>query len=446
MPVGNAFASLLDIDDTPAPKAKPLNKEPGELEKARAILSAKGERTSFASGIQAKEVHRDAEQAAYWQTEDAKLTRRRQAEAGAGQDFERQQAQDQHMIAEYGTADPVKAAGVKARGVFDGDLVQRMRLDPLGTKAAVNREVALSGRGGVSDLPDDAPAREYSVGKGAHGEPYYTNLSRGELKAEKHQADALRGGQSEPPVTGLKRIPGMRDEASGVTANTQDPAQILFQGKLDKAQQIAGTPERDEKHAQTIERYFQDIWDKSPDITTAREKLQRDLLHGRLGEKGITPRDVKQLDQTLIHRAKSITDMADPGVDRTFYKPWTKGGKHPGKAADLAEPATVLNPGGSMPQGALAKGRESLAVSDQTQYVDETTPREQPRTFQYATGNVPSPQPTPARQPTVGASFNNLAGQDVLAGRRKKRTQEEEEQKDYAKPGQPISIFREIGL
>lgn len=78
-----------------------------------------------------------------------------------------------------------------------------LTVDPRGRAARLD-----SIRSGMEGPPAGAgPTRSFSVGTGAHGEPYFTNLSRGELHTEHHDRNAIResGGMAPegPPVTDL---------------------------------------------------------------------------------------------------------------------------------------------------------------------------------------------------------------------------------------------------
>lgn len=401
MALGDSFGGLLSLSDqAPPPEVAPLNREEGELGRAQKLM-AKQRGNTVIGGPFATQTVRDAELADYYEQEDARLAGRRRNEAAGIHAADAAQATAERLKAQFGTEDPHTAALVKATGAFDSDLAQRMKLDPEGTKASVDRAAALLGKGGASDAPTGEggpPQRQFSVGKGAHGEQYFTNLSREELKAEHHTADAIRGETSPPSVTDLKRIqPG---EAGGGSSESQSPADILFQGRLDKAQMIAGTPARQEKHAQEFTKYEEELLQlgRDEDVTTAREKLFNDLQGGVFGKRGITPKEGTILDKELVRRAKTSSQMAEGGVDRTYYMPWHKSAKKPGQAADKAEPATILNPGGAQPVADNVQQQNLMATSERSAHIEDTLPHEPSTTADYALGS-----PTAQRLKKVAA-------------------------------------------
>lgn len=297
---------------------------------------------------------------------------------------------DDKLVAEYGTADPKEAAQAKASGVYDtpDQLMKRMQIDPEGTRAAIERETQRWQ--GQRSLPEDAgPPREYSEGVGAHGERYFTNLTRGELHAQSHER-----GDTEPPVTDLHSM-GMRD--TGAPADARTPSEILFEGKLERAQQIAGIPERQDKHARTVESISSDLQDfeKYPTANEALDALHAKRQSGELGQSGVSLKEEAAMEKAIAHFARPVADFTDKELDRTVYRPWTQGGDKPGQAADKAAPADILNPGGAMPLEARTEAMHSAAVADHASALTEQTPRELPRTYQYANGASPQPRQTP---------------------------------------------------
>lgn len=292
----------------------------------------------------------------------------------------------------FGTDDPMKIAAITAAGGLDeGDIAKRMQVDPAGTRAQVERVIALSGKGGVQDVPD-GPPRQFSAGTGAGGEPYFTNLSRDELKQEKHTADTIRGSAGKPSVTDLKTFtPGTTGGVSSGSEGAvkeQSIAETLFQGRIDQARAIVTKPDRDEKRAVSVQKYFNEVFDSSPDIRTARQKVEDDLLSGEFKKRGLLLPDVKFVDATLLKRGKTTRELGHTGIDRLFFKPWVRAGDKPGEASDLAEPSTVLNPGGSASETTKVQQDNLLATNEHANALETFLPSEQPTMLQYARGEA----------------------------------------------------------
>lgn len=315
---------------------------------------------------------------------------RAQESANARETFRQNQEEEKRKKAEFGTTDRDKIMALKETGALDDDFAARAQMDPEWAKAAVQRAYEISGLApGAKDVGDmgAGPApRTYSVGKGAHGEQYFTNLSRGELHAENRDRNAMRDKaglpNEEPPVTDLTSMPGLRDEPRGTTPSN-DPADILFRERLEKAGQIAGQNDVDlKKYANVVDETEKLLADHK-DIATARETVQKRLMDGTYGKKGFTPRDVAGIDKLLISRVKD--PLKEPNADWTFYKPMHDADSMPGVNANPALPATILNPGGAKPALETAQAMNSRALADTASHIDEAAPSELPRTFQYAT-------------------------------------------------------------
>jgi len=305
---------------------------------------------------------------------------------------EAEQQAEQERIARFGTADPMTAAKVAATGAFEGDLAQRMAIDPDGTKAAVEQAAAILGRGGASDAPTGepegppAPGRKYSRGVGAHGEPYFTNLTPDELQEERHQTERILGERGDAPVRDLKRIPGMQDQpaAPGGKRAPSTAAEILFEGRLEQARTVTSKPDVEMAQLQKSTELFNELWEE-PSIAKARQKLEDMLTGGALRKRGVLAKTASAVDKALVKRAKTVQEFAeDPSIDRMFYKPWHDDDEKPGLAADPSQPATLLNPGGRMPDGDVVQATYEQAQKERARVIEESMPKELPRTAQIA--------------------------------------------------------------
>lgn len=321
---------------------------------------------------------------------------------------ERTKREDEDKKARYGTTNREEILAREATGALVPDFAQRAQIDPQWAKAAAAR---LSGLVAHEQSNKDAGGeREFSAGTGAHGEPYFTNLSRDELKKEHHDRVDLQRSTGTPvesaPVTNLHRLSLGDEGEAGATGNGEgigetDPAALLFSQRLDKVSSIAGAPGRRDKHAQVVEKIGEKLQDfkKFPSAEEALGALHGMRQSGRLGRMGVTLPEEQNLERAIVHFAKSNAAFDEnPDLDRTMFRPWTRAGDKPGMRADKAEPATILNPGGSMPEEDMVEARKQKTMADHASALTEEEPKELPRTYQYATRRTPSPRPTPRRQ------------------------------------------------
>lgn len=310
-------------------------------------------------------------------------------------------------VAQYGTSDPSKIAAIKATGAFGGDLSKMMEIDPVGTAAKVQRAIDLSGHGGMQDLPQDwhppevlTGGRQFSRGTGQGGEPYFTNLSPEELQQEHDASEVAKGRNPKldaaEPVSNLTpftpgRTGGVESGSEGPEAagyKPQSPEELLFQGKIDQAQAIAGKPERTEAKEKAVQTYLSDLFDNNPDIRSMRNQMEKDFMSGDAKAKGLDMKDMRVVDTVLAKRGKTPGELTHPGIDKMFYKPWVAPGAKPGQAADIAEPASLLNPGGGTSTQTQLNQDQMMAKQKAGQGIDATIPTEQTTAYQYAKGKV----------------------------------------------------------
>jgi len=452
MAAGDGFANLLEADDPtykPPDEVAPTGSEggPGSLsediatgKQVAAASKVKGF-AGFDRPLQAQELMHSGEEAQALQANDARrhtLAEKERASINLGEAAARQ---DDLRRAEFGTADPLKAAQLKATGVFDADFGERFKADPEGSAAAAARALSILGKGGMQDAPTGPSGpealtggRKYSVGTGQHGEPYFTNLSPSELKEEAHQRSALTGESYQPSVTDLHRIPGMQDQPAGAPGTSStDPADILFQGKLTKVQEIIGQPARDIKQLEAKQdlknRMIQVGHDQGLDA--ARSQLVDEMRKNPL--LGIAA--FKDADNTLLkygqHTAREIKNKH---LDPTLYFPSQKANVVPGTDANPAEQASVTNPGGRLNDTTFQQEQQQHVANQTTQQIDQAAAKEQPTTAQYARGGVKSVAPTQLDpgDPTAGAGPRSDLG--ILGGLIKeklKRKQREADARGY---------------
>jgi hypothetical protein len=388
---GDTFTELTeDADEKKAKKEREKKAALGPVSAAYAT----SRHPSLTAGA-AREMELEQEGARSAEHEKVRLAKEQAYAAKA----EAERIHSQELISKYGTDDPLLASKVAATGAFEGDLAQRMAMDPDTTKASVEHAAALLGRGGASDAFSDvegppAPGRTYSRGVGAHGEPYFTNLTPDELQAERHDTERILGKRGPAPVRDLKRIPGMQDQPQPLTGGKPTPstaAEILFEGRMEQARSLTSKPETELEQYKKGTELFQELF-KEKDITTAREKLDEMLFSGELGRRGVTAKTVGGVDEMLRKRAKSIQEFADPTIDRLYFKPWHAGDDKPGLASDPSQPASLINPGGSIGEGEVAHKALEQAQSERNLAIEQSMPRELPRTAQIARGMSPTTQ------------------------------------------------------
>lgn len=324
--------------------------------------------------------------------------------------YAKEQEGAKKLIEHYGTDDPEEAAELEATGALDRDLDMRMRLDPVGTRAAVDRAVAIHN---ARSAPDTSQYRE-GVGKG--GERYFTNLTNAELNQQGPSGQL----DIEEPVSALHAIDPTRMGGGGNVGGgkVDSPEMTVFEGKLARAQGIAEKPERDVKRLKARYAYAQTITDYSLEhgATAGLEKIRNELMDGTLGAMGLQPEDAARVEQQLIKNAKTPAQMMKArGLPPEMKIPWTKGGDKPGQAADPALPADVLNPGGGPSVMAQEKVRKSQVEAENMDIVEQGLGAEIPRTAHYAKGGK-APQPR-SMQDRGGRGKPGLGGaiEDALA-------------------------------
>jgi len=441
MALGDMFANMAEDDPMAAVGALAAT---GKV--------AVGDPGGAPSRMHAQEAQRALEQAQFQKEQDAR--RRQQQKAGAAivSTYEAEKAARDKMVSQYGTDDPELAARIKATGVFDSDLNKQMQLDPEGTPQRVKRAFDMLGIGGAADAPvgpaqptPTAEGRTYKVGVGAHGEPYYTNLTRTELHQERQDVSGITKEETPPPVTDLKVL-GLRDKptAPGTAAEETDPAKILFAGKVAEARMIAERPQREAEHGVKLLNIQKELFDlgKREGADVARQEVVDRLMRGEFR----SPQEAARLDANLARHAFPTLALADKMQTDPLAMPLTKAGKKPGVAGDKGEPSTVLNPLGGKTDEQYYAEELARTKGDNEAYITNTTPAEQPRTFAYATGRVPSPATTPV--PTRGAPSVTATSQDLaertLEERRKKRAREAAKTAEYALPGGAMDPLQEI--
>lgn len=362
-----------------------------------------GGRTAFGEGTMG--LQHDITEAQDLEDADAHGRKVRRYEAGIDAKVAANQKHAEELRTKYGTTDPHVIAQMEATGALDPNFESKFKDDPVAGKAAADQLFALAGKGGAGDIKPSATElpREFRVGTGAGGEQYFTNKTNSELHSESNDRRAARGEpnrgrQGDPHGFEHMDVTPVGSISEGDTPHQSD-ADILFQGKLDRVKTIAEGPERDLKHMQDKERYGEELLGigRSPDggAHAARQRLQDDLMSGKLGKMGLKPEDAGALDALLIKRALPNIKYNSPSTDRMFHIPW-----NPRNKPDKAEPATVTNPDGGTPMLVSAKQQDIKADSEVSSAIDKNMVREQPRTAQYANGTAqPNPKQTPGQVP-----------------------------------------------
>lgn len=316
------------------------------------------------------------------------------------------------LIETYGTSDEDEIAQLKATGLLNkqgdivGDVEMQMRLDPEGTRQRIERFQQVAGMGDVATTPE-APQRQFYEGVGQAGERYFTNLSPAELKQEQH----ARGGKYEPSVTGLRAINPEHMGGGGRISGGDDktPERVAFEGKVAQLMGIAEQPERDVAHEKKVQDITQRFVDRAmeTDMTTALKELEAGTFDGTLLKEGVFPRDIKAINKELVSRAVTPKQArARRGVPPDRSIPWVRPTKE--GMADLAEPTSLINPGGGPTTIEQARQGEAMARSNNTGAVEQGLGQEIPRTTHYAKGGkVPTPTSTPSMG-KVPTPFSNV--------------------------------------
>lgn len=359
---GDAFVDLLDEEDTPAPQFA----QTGSMSRGQ-VLRAQESRAAYAQSAA-------------------------------------QEAKDRQLKAQYGTTNREQVLARKATGALEPDFAARAQIDPQWAQQAGERlQQLVKQEDSQKHAGDD---RQFMVGEGQHGEPYYTNLNLSELSSESHDMNAARrkggghelAGEPAAPVHGkiasdfspLDLGKGAVSNLGGRVGDQGDPESILFQSKLEKAKSVSEIPKRRDEHAQVVEKVGAKLQDfkRFPTAEKALDSLHKMRQSGQLGKLGVSLPEENKLEQLIVHFAKPSSAFLDDELDRTMYRPWSDGGDKPGTTADGAQPATILNPGGAMPEQDMVEQKRQRTLADNATQIDGSTPRELPRTFQYANGAV----------------------------------------------------------
>lgn len=393
MAAGDQFTQLLNADDPtyqPPDDVAPAGSQGGDgslsdyISAGKQVSKVSGEKGfgGFDRPQQAQELIRSGEEAQALLSADSSRHARdeqQRASINAGVAGERQ---DDQMRAEYGTTDPLKAAQLKATGVLDADFPERFKADPQGSAAAAAKAFAILGRGGMQDAPSGppAPGRTYSVGVGTHGEPYYTNKTEGELASEGAPVQGIGPG---PTPSGALTPLNMQDSPTPVSGTeSKDPADVLFQGKLDKVQQVLGQPART---AQVL-KDTQDFQTKM--LALGHEQgadVARQAVTDSLGKDNIPIKAKQDIDKVLTHFGQyTAKQIKDKHLDPMQYFPYHKTPPAPGTGDDLTQQASVTNPGGRMGDTQFQAQRQQQVAAGTTQQIDEQAGEEQPSAMHYA--------------------------------------------------------------
>lgn len=322
-------------------------------------------------------------------------------ERAVTQQYEGRKAKEAELTEKFGTADPEGVAALQGTGLFTdrgilpaSEINSLMRLDPVGTRAMVDRAVAISGESGALAITGEPDTSQYMEGIGQAGERFFTNRTRSELSAPSQGDMDVR-----EDVTDLKEINPLTMGGGGNIGGggSQDPARLAFEGRLAQAKGVAEKPERDKKRVLALDKYLGGAIDRAAsttDVTTELGRIKGDLESGALEALGLRLEDAAQLEKALVKRAKTPLEMAkSAGAPADQRLPWTRKGQ-PGIAADPALPADILNPGGGPSVITQARQREMLSAGELDAAVQESVPGEVPRTNHYAKGGK-APQTKP---------------------------------------------------
>lgn len=372
-------------------------------------LGSRGGRTSI-EGVGLNKEIQDAQAIQEHQADVQKVRRNERVITNQVNANIAQRKQDRQM---WGTDDPKKIAAVKALGVLGQDAAQQAALDPEGFAERVSRLEELTGRGGVQDMPDAPPERDYYRTE-VNGTLAFGNTPEfaADPRSRRYNSDSGTHKDLGAPGGEAGTISGGGSEGAVSEKPVED---VLFEGRLGEAKALAERPEKQEKRAIAGEKYFDEVFGSSPDIRSARQRLQDDWFSGEAKKRGLRMQDIKALDSILLKRGKKTTELTDPGIDKTFFKPWVKGAGRPGEGKDISEPATILNPGGGTSEVVKGEQGKLMATNEAAAALEETMTREAPKMTDYAQGKrSPQPRATPpalkAPTPKPGSHLASLEG------------------------------------
>jgi len=301
------------------------------------------------------------------------MGQRRAAHDFQAQYNKREQAQelaDGQLMAQYGTSDPLTVAKVKALGVFEPDANKQMQLDPEGFRDRIERAKMLIGKG--------PPMPGHALGMSGGGEAFGTPSG------------------------------GTLSQVSHTPTRAEQIARTLFEGKLQGAETLAATPTpKEEKAGALVEKQAHDVAQRdyvqnllatarSQDGQTAQNQLDSDMRDKKFAH--IDTRTFNHAQSLLGKYGKTQQELQmNPDkypAPKFFPLRRGKGGIKPGTGADNTEPATVFNPGSTMPSPMeVAKSKQADALSQPDEGTSDEPWAEMPRTFDYARGAGKPPAP-----------------------------------------------------
>lgn len=374
------------------------------------LLEAGEKRDNKRTSTESLSLNKEIDEAQAIQRHQADVQRVRNYEKRVDAKIEKDLEVRKQLRSLYGTDDPRKVAAIKATGAFDPDLAQRMQMDPEGTKAAVERAAEIAGKGGMQDLPDEVapPERDY-YRKNDKGILEFTNIPANAPSAEgwrRYNSDSGKSKDVGAPGGSFGRIGAGQDSTE---LGSKTPEDLIYEGRLAEARTIAGKPDRDEARAKVLKTYFDEKWDKHDNISDMRKEVEDDFMSGSAKKRGLDMKDLKFVEGMMMKRGKTSMEMTKPGIDRTYFKPWTKRSR-PGEAADLAEPASVVNPGGSIPMKDRVQQDNFMAGQQASQAINESMPQEQTTMAQYAKGGKAKLRQQPSQVVTGGKGQSGVGG------------------------------------
>lgn len=377
-------------------------------------LGDSGKRTS----VEGVGLNKDIEDAEATQRNKQRSDQVRRRENAIDVGINARLAQDKKDKEVWGTSDPKAIAAIKAAGVFDSDAGAQAQLDPVGFKERFDRVQALTGRGGVQDVPDAPPAEgadRIFYRENDKGTLEFTNQAShapSDQGFRRYNSDSGDHKDLGAPGGDVGRIGAGGGGGNGAVAD-KPIEDIIFDGKLDQARVLAEKPDRQEAKAKAIQGTFDEIFKGSPDIRTARDKVQEILMSGGAKDRGLDIKDLKMIDANLTKRGKTSMELTKPGIDKLFFKPWVKGAARPGQGGDLAEPSSVVNPEGGTPETVKVQQGNMLATNEAASSLESAMPKEQPTMIKYAQGNAsPKPMETPTPKnptPQIGSHLASVA-------------------------------------
>lgn len=349
--MGTSFEQLAKIDDSRGSKVAIDARTEKDIREMKALKRADADR-------------------------EKRQSRERQVTAQANARIEQRERQ-------YGTTDPDKVRAAEGFTLTDVGALPKLAksTSPEYALGQLDQFEQATGAGASRDAVQ-GPERPFFVGKGAADEPYFTNLTRGELHEDARAADAIREsanmpGREGPPVRDLKRLNVGNTLLSG-GGDVRSAKEKALDRRLEVTRQAINAPEEraaaEREYGAGLETFA-----KTFGLGATRKRVTKDV-EGRALPTGVSPAAAQFIEADLVKRGASEEELAQ---DRSgLGLPWVQ--PKPGKTNDPERLKTMLNPGGAMTREEQVNHRAEATISGLLGEIAGDTPKEVQTTYQLA--------------------------------------------------------------